>query len=99
MDERSQILLSTLLGAVAGAVVGCLYLTERGGRVRKQIEPALDSFVAEIDRARGTVHRAREAVREGRRAFEDVMAVARATESNGDMESESARPRVHEMSS
>lgn len=47
----------------------------------------------------GTVQRAREAVREGRRAFEDVMAVARATESNGDMESEVARPRVHAMSS
>ena len=87
MDERSQVLLSTLLGAVTGAMVGCLYMTE-----------ALDSFVAEIDRARGTVHRAREAVREGRRAFEDVMAVARATESNGDMESEAARPRVHDMS-
>ena len=99
MDERSQILLSTLLGAVAGAVVGCLYLTERGGRVRKQIEPALDSFVAEIDRARGTVLRAREAAREGRRAFEDVMAVARATDSNGDLGSDAARPRVHEASS
>lgn len=99
MDERSQILLSTLLGAVAGAVVGCLYLTERGGRVRKQIEPALDSFVAEIDRARGTVLRARAAAREGRRAFEDVMAVARATDSNGDLGSDAARPRVHEASS
>ena len=99
MDERSQVLLSTLLGAVAGAMVGCLYLTESGSRVRKQIEPALDNLVAEIDRVRGTVLRAREAVREGRRAFEDVMAVARATESNGDMESEVARPRVHEMSS
>lgn len=70
-----------------------------GSRVTKQIEPALDSLVAEVDRARGTVQRAVEAVREGRRAFEDVMAVPRATESNGDMESEAARPRVHEMSS
>ena len=99
MDERSQILLSTMLGAVAGAVVGCLYLTERGSRVRQQIEPTLDNFVAEIDRARGTVVRAREAAREGRRAFEDVMAVARAAEPNGDLEPEAAEPRVHGMSS
>ena len=70
-----------------------------GSRVRKQIEPALDSLVAEVDPARGTVQRAREAVCAGRRGFEDVMAVPRATESNGDMESEAARPRVHEMSS
>ena len=95
MDERSQILLSTLLGAVAGAVVGCLYLTERGSRVRKQIEPALDGFVAEIDRARGTVLRARE----GRRAFEEVLAVSRTPESNGDMGSPAARSRVGEASS
>ena len=95
MDERSQILLSTLLGAV----VGCLYLTERGSRVRKQIEPALDGFVAEIDRARGTVLRAREAAREGRRAFEDVMAAARATESNGGLGAPAARSRVREASS
>ena len=99
MDERSQILLSTLLGAVAGAVVGCLYLTERGSRVRKQIEPALDGFVAEIDRARGTVLRAREAAREGRRAFEEVLAVSRTPESNGDMGSPVARSRVGEASS
>lgn len=99
MDERSQILLSTLLGAVAGAVVGCLYLTERGSRVRKQIEPALDGFVAEIDRARGTVLRAREAAREGRRAFEEVLAVSRTPESNGDMGSAAARSRVGEASS
>lgn len=99
MDERSQILLSTLLGAVAGAVVGCLYLTERGSRVRKQIEPALDGFVAEIDRARGTVLRAREAAREGRRAFEDVMAAARATESNGGLGAPAARSHVREASS
>jgi len=70
-----------------------------GSRVTKQIEPALDSLVAEVGWSRGTVQRAVEAGREGRRAFEDVMAVPRATDSNGDMESEAARPRVHEMSS
>lgn len=99
MDERSQILLSTLLGAAAGAVLGCLYLTERGSRVRKQIEPALDGFVAEIDRARGTVVRAREAAREGRRAFEDVLAAARPADSNGGAGSPAPRPHVHEASS
>ena len=77
MDERSQVLLSSLLGAAVGGVLGFLYLTRRGREVRDQIEPALDGFVAEIDRARGTVAKAREAAREGRRAFEDALAAAR----------------------
>lgn len=73
MDERSQVLLSTLLGAVAGAVLGGLYLTKHGRQVRDQIEPALDGFMSEIERARGTIEKAREAAREGRRAFDDLM--------------------------
>lgn len=81
MDERSQVLLSTLLGAVAGAVVGGLYLTERGRRVRDQIEPTLDNFVSEIERVRGTVDKAREAAREGREAFEDAMRAATPSDS------------------
>ena len=81
MDERAQVLLSTLLGTGIGAVVGGLYLTERGRRVRDQIEPTLDSFVSEIERVRGTVDKAREAAREGREAFEDAMRVATPTPS------------------
>ena len=80
VDERSQVLLSTLLGAVVGAVVGGLYLTERGRRVRDQIEPTLDDFVSESERVRGTVDKAREAAREGREAFEDAMRVATPSE-------------------
>ena len=91
MDERSSVLFATVLGAVAGGVVGFLYLTRRGREVRDQLEPTLDSFVEEIDRARGTVEKARQAVQEGRRAFDDMMAAARApapattgeTEGNG----------------
>ena len=81
MDERSQVLLSTLLGAVVGAVIGGLYLTERGRRVREQIEPTLDNFVSEIERVRGTVDKAREAAQEGRQAFEDAMRVATPSDS------------------
>ena len=81
MDERSQVLFSVVLGAVAGGLVGFLYLTRRGREVRDQIEPTLDGFVEEIDRARSTVDKARQAVAEGRRAFDDMLAAARAQES------------------
>ncbi len=87
VDERSQVLLSTLLGAVVGAVVGGLYLTERGRHVRDQIEPTLDNFVSEIERVRGTVDKAREAAQEGRQAFEDAMRVATPSDSVEDAES------------
>ncbi len=87
MDERSQVLLSTILGAIAGAVVGGLYLTERGRRVRDQIEPTLDNFVSEIERVRGTVDKAREAARDGRQAFEDAMRVATSSDSGEETDS------------
>ena len=45
MDERSKVLMSALLGAIAGGVYGWLYMTENGRRVRDQIEPKLDDFV------------------------------------------------------
>ena len=81
MDERTRVLLSVALGAVAGGLVGFLYLTRRGRDVREQIEPALDSFVDEINWARATVEKARDAVAEGRRAFDDMVAATRVQES------------------
>ena len=81
MDERSQVLV--------GSIVGGLYLTERGRRVRDQIEPTLDNFVSEIERVRGTVDKAREAAQEGRQAFEDAMRAATPSDSVSDEETES----------
>jgi hypothetical protein len=56
---------SALVGAVSGALLGYLYLTESGSRVRAGIEPRLDDFVGEIRRLRSTVAKARSAVDEG----------------------------------
>ena len=52
MEERSRVLLATILGAVAGGVCGWLYLTEQGARVRTQIEPKLDDFIRELGNVR-----------------------------------------------
>ena len=73
MDERTQVMMATLLGAAAGCVVGCLYLTERGRRVRTQLEPFFDSVIDEIHQAQHTVDKARLAAVEGRRAIDDVL--------------------------
>lgn len=72
MDERSQVLVATCLGAVAGGVCGWLYLTEAGRRVRDQIEPKLDDLMHELTRVRGTVEKARGVASEGWRSLNDV---------------------------
>lgn len=72
MDERSRVLSTVFLGAVAGGVWGWLYMTENGRRVRDQIEPKLDDFVKEIGRIRGTVEKARTAATEGMRSLNEV---------------------------
>jgi hypothetical protein len=71
-DERSRVLLATFLGAVIGGAWGWLYLTENGRRVRDQIEPKLDNFIAEMTRVRGTVEKARSAANEGWRSLGEM---------------------------
>ena len=72
MEERSRVLLATILGAVAGGVWGWLYLTEAGRRVRSQIEPKLDDLIQELSTVRGTVQKARHAANEGWRSLNEV---------------------------
>jgi hypothetical protein len=72
VEERSRVLLATVLGAVAGGVWGWLYLTEKGRAVRSQIEPKLDDFIRELHNVRGTVEKARTAADEGWRSLNDI---------------------------
>lgn len=73
MDEREQVLIATLLGAVMGGVFGALYFTERGRRVREQIEPMLDNVIEELQRSRQTLEKARTLSGEGRRALDELL--------------------------
>jgi len=72
VEERSRVLLTTVIGAVVGGVWGWLYLTDQGSRFRTQIEPKLDDFVRELANARGTVDKARSAANEGWRSLNDI---------------------------
>jgi len=72
VDERARVLTATFLGAVIGGVWGWLYLTEGGRRVRSQLEPRLDDFIAEVTRLRGTVDKARTAANEGWRSLNEI---------------------------
>jgi hypothetical protein len=72
VDERSRVLVATCLGAVAGGVLGYLYLTEGGRNLREQIEPRLDDLINEMTRVRGTVDKARSAANEGWRSLSEI---------------------------
>ena len=72
MEERSRVLLTTMLGAIAGGLWGWLYMTEGGRRVRMQIEPKLDDFMRELAHVRGTVEKAKTAANEGWRSLNEI---------------------------
>lgn len=72
VDERSRVLMATVLGAVVGGAWGWLYMTESGRRVRDQIEPRLDDFMNELARMRGTVDKARTAANESWSTLNEV---------------------------
>jgi hypothetical protein len=72
VEERSRVLVATVMGAVAGGVMGWLYLTVGGRRVRESIEPKLDDFIRELTRVRGTVEKARTAANEGWRSINEI---------------------------
>jgi hypothetical protein len=72
VDDRSRVLVATVLGAIAGGVWGWLYLTDQGRRVRSQLDPKLDDFVRELRSMRGTVEKARTAANEGWRSINEM---------------------------
>ncbi len=72
MDDRTKVLLASLVGAVAGGVLGYLYLTEDGQRFRGRVEPQIDDFVGELRRLKRTVENARSAADESWRTLQEV---------------------------
>jgi hypothetical protein len=73
VDDRGRVAVSAVVGAVSGAILGYIYLTEGGRRFREQIEPGLDDFLHEVRRMRGTVDKARAAASEGWRSLNEVI--------------------------
>jgi gas vesicle protein len=63
LTPRTAIFVGALGGALVGAVGGFLFLTERGRRVRDELQPRLAELVNEFQRVRLTAERAR--AREG----------------------------------
>jgi len=60
VEDRTSILIGALAGAVIGGAVGYLLFTERGRRLREDLEPRIMDVIAELGRARAAADVARE---------------------------------------
>jgi hypothetical protein len=72
MSERSRVFAATVAGAALGGLVGYLYFTANGRRMREQIEPRLDEIARELVRLRTTVQKARTVASEGWRSIDEL---------------------------
>lgn len=72
VTERAAVCMAAAVGAAAGALYGFLYLTERGRRFRRQLEPRLDDFIVEVQRLQSTAKKARFAANESWRSIGEV---------------------------
>lgn len=70
MSERSQVVGATLAGAAIGGLVGYLFFTASGRRLRSEIEPRVIEASREIVRVRDAVTQAFAVIDEGRRSLE-----------------------------
>lgn len=73
MNERSRVFAASLVGAALGGLVGYLYFTASGRRMREQLEPRLDDFAHEIRRLRATVNKAQAVATEGWRSLNELI--------------------------
>jgi len=51
VNERTAICLGAIAGAVVGGALGFLYLTDRGRRLRDDLEPKVSDLIAELQNA------------------------------------------------
>jgi gas vesicle protein len=74
--NNSRDIAATIVGAVIGGVAGYLFFTERGRRVRRQIEPALEDVSRELMSFRNMVEKAAGVANEGWALLNDTLGEA-----------------------
>jgi hypothetical protein len=73
--DGERVLTAGLAGACIGALLGYLYLTAGGRRLRDQIEPRLDEALREVARLRQAITKAQAVAAEGWRSLNQVAGV------------------------
>lgn len=70
---NSRAVAATVAGAVIGGIAGYLFFTEEGRSVRRQLEPALDDLVRELNSFRHTVEKAAGVASEGWKLLNEAL--------------------------
>lgn len=65
MEDRARVVTSAVLGALVGGVVGYLFLTEDGRRLRERLEPGVEDVLGELRRLGEAAESAKAAAAEG----------------------------------
>lgn len=71
MNERTAVTAGALIGAMVGGFASYLFFTERGRRLREQLEPAMDGLQHDFARFQGTLEQMGRVANEGLRAFQE----------------------------
>jgi hypothetical protein len=79
VNDQKIVAVAALTGALVGGLLGYLYLTAGGRRVRDQIEPRLDDALTEIGRLRQTIGKAQAVAAEGWRSLGQLAGSGRRT--------------------
>jgi gas vesicle protein len=54
VSDNSRAIAASVLGAILGAAAGYLFFSERGRRLRRQIEPVIDDVARDLSQFRST---------------------------------------------
>ena len=73
MRDNSRALAATITGAVIGGMAGYFFFTDRGRQLRRQLEPALDDIVRELNSFRATVEKTVGAAQDGWKLLNEAM--------------------------
>jgi hypothetical protein len=73
VTEKTQVLVVSCIGAVAGAAMAYIFFTRPGQKLRASFEPALEDFARELNQFRGTVTKAAGAAGEGWKLINEVL--------------------------
>ena len=71
-DERSMVVFGALVGAALGGLAGYLFLTERGRRLRHELEPRLGVLATDLTNLQAAIVRARDVAVDGLRMVSRV---------------------------
>jgi len=72
VNENSQLLAATVVGAIIGGVAGYLFFTDHGRQLRRRVEPILDEFATELSSFRVTLQKAAGVANEGWRLLNEA---------------------------